>query len=92
MNSESLKCLRFVFLTRRRDKNKRRAAEVSQKLCDNRDLQHFLQNTQDVSSPPGHSLPMTVARHQLVEKLSASLVVLETRCKFYFSDIVGYVC
>lgn len=73
MNSESLKCLRFVFLTRRRDKNKRRAAEVSQKLHDNRDLQHFLQNTQDVSSPPGHSLRVTVARHQLVEKLSASL-------------------
>lgn len=41
----------LVFLTFRHDKNKRRAQEVSEKLRDNRDLQHFLQNTQDVSSP-----------------------------------------
>ncbi|KAM9842482.1 spectrin beta chain, erythrocytic [Aulostomus maculatus] len=33
----------------RRDKNKRRAQEVSEKLRDNRDLQHFLQNTQDLT-------------------------------------------
>ncbi|XP_040916505.1 spectrin beta chain, erythrocytic [Toxotes jaculatrix] len=33
----------------RRDKNKRRAQEVSEKLTDNRDLQHFLQNTQDLT-------------------------------------------
>ncbi|XP_068436471.1 spectrin beta chain, erythrocytic isoform X2 [Clinocottus analis] len=33
----------------RRDKNKRRAREVSEKLADNRDLQHFLQNTQDLT-------------------------------------------
>uniref|UniRef100_A0A3B4ABG3 Spectrin beta chain n=1 Tax=Periophthalmus magnuspinnatus TaxID=409849 RepID=A0A3B4ABG3_9GOBI len=33
----------------RRDKNKRRAQEVSGKLKDNRDLQHFLQNTQDLT-------------------------------------------
>lgn len=38
-------------LTFRHDKNKRRVQEVSEKLRDNRDLQHFLQNTQDVSSP-----------------------------------------
>uniref|UniRef100_A0A4W6CQK1 Spectrin beta chain n=1 Tax=Lates calcarifer TaxID=8187 RepID=A0A4W6CQK1_LATCA len=31
------------------DKNKRRAQEVSEKLRDNRDLQHFLQNTQDLT-------------------------------------------
>uniref|UniRef100_A0A3B3X0I2 Spectrin beta chain n=1 Tax=Poecilia mexicana TaxID=48701 RepID=A0A3B3X0I2_9TELE len=30
-------------------KNKRRAVEVSEKLRDNRDLQHFLQNTQDLT-------------------------------------------
>lgn len=41
----------FVCFTFRNDKNKRRAQEVSEKLRDNRDLQHFLQNTQDVSSP-----------------------------------------
>lgn len=39
-------CVFFYF---RHDKNKRRAEEVSEKLRDNRDLQHFLQNTQDVS-------------------------------------------
>ncbi|XP_042292856.1 spectrin beta chain, erythrocytic isoform X1 [Thunnus maccoyii] len=33
----------------RHDKNKRRAQEVSEKLSDNRDLQHFLQNTQDLT-------------------------------------------
>uniref|UniRef100_A0A665VLN2 Spectrin beta chain n=1 Tax=Echeneis naucrates TaxID=173247 RepID=A0A665VLN2_ECHNA len=33
----------------RHDKNKRRAQEVSEKLRDNRDLQHFLQNTQDLT-------------------------------------------
>ncbi|XP_072221502.1 spectrin beta chain, erythrocytic isoform X2 [Leuresthes tenuis] len=33
----------------RRSKNKRRAEEVSEKLRDNRDLQHFLQNTQDLT-------------------------------------------
>uniref|UniRef100_A0A671YVH8 Spectrin beta chain n=1 Tax=Sparus aurata TaxID=8175 RepID=A0A671YVH8_SPAAU len=33
----------------RNDKNKRRAREVSEKLRDNRDLQHFLQNTQDLT-------------------------------------------
>ncbi|KAM8915258.1 spectrin beta chain, erythrocytic isoform 1-T2 [Spinachia spinachia] len=33
----------------RNNKNKRRAREVSQKLNDNRDLQHFLQNTQDLT-------------------------------------------
>ncbi|KAF7201466.1 spectrin beta chain, erythrocytic isoform X1 [Nothobranchius furzeri] len=33
----------------RRDKNKRRAKDVSEKLRDNRDLQHFLQNTQDLT-------------------------------------------
>uniref|UniRef100_A0A669CBT0 Spectrin beta chain n=1 Tax=Oreochromis niloticus TaxID=8128 RepID=A0A669CBT0_ORENI len=33
----------------RHDKNKRRAEEVSEKLRDNRDLQHFLQNTQDLT-------------------------------------------
>ncbi|XP_041827020.1 spectrin beta chain, erythrocytic isoform X1 [Melanotaenia boesemani] len=33
----------------RRNKNKRRAEEVSEKLRDNRDLQHFLQNTQDLT-------------------------------------------
>uniref|UniRef100_A0A8C6TPS7 Uncharacterized protein n=1 Tax=Neogobius melanostomus TaxID=47308 RepID=A0A8C6TPS7_9GOBI len=33
----------------RSDKNKRRAQEVSGKLKDNRDLQHFLQNTQDLT-------------------------------------------
>ncbi|XP_070836102.1 spectrin beta chain, erythrocytic isoform X1 [Chaetodon trifascialis] len=33
----------------RNDKNKRRAQEVSEKLRDNRDLQHFLQNTQDLT-------------------------------------------
>ncbi|XP_072314307.1 spectrin beta chain, erythrocytic isoform X2 [Eucyclogobius newberryi] len=33
----------------RQDKNKRRAQEVSEKLKDNRDLQHFLQNTQDLT-------------------------------------------
>lgn len=40
-----------VCLTFRHNKNKRRAQEVSEKLRDNRDLRHFLQNTQDVSSP-----------------------------------------
>lgn len=35
----------------RHGKNKNRAQEVSERLRDNRDLQHFLQNTQDVSSP-----------------------------------------
>uniref|UniRef100_A0A8C6Q8P3 Spectrin beta chain n=1 Tax=Nothobranchius furzeri TaxID=105023 RepID=A0A8C6Q8P3_NOTFU len=34
---------------RLRDKNKRRAKDVSEKLRDNRDLQHFLQNTQDLT-------------------------------------------
>lgn len=51
--SESLKSaslLRLFCESCRRDKNKRRAQEVSQQLRDNRDLQHFLQNTQDVSS------------------------------------------
>uniref|UniRef100_UPI0037E86A31 spectrin beta chain, erythrocytic n=1 Tax=Semicossyphus pulcher TaxID=241346 RepID=UPI0037E86A31 len=33
----------------RRNKNKRRAQEVSEKLRDNRDLQQFLQNTQDLT-------------------------------------------
>ncbi|XP_017158077.1 spectrin beta chain, erythrocytic isoform X2 [Poecilia reticulata] len=33
----------------RQSKNKRRAVEVSEKLRDNRDLQHFLQNTQDLT-------------------------------------------
>uniref|UniRef100_A0AAQ4RED3 Spectrin beta chain n=1 Tax=Gasterosteus aculeatus aculeatus TaxID=481459 RepID=A0AAQ4RED3_GASAC len=33
----------------RNNKNKRRAREVSEKLNDNRDLQHFLQNTQDLT-------------------------------------------
>ncbi|KAL3049568.1 hypothetical protein OYC64_008924 [Pagothenia borchgrevinki] len=33
----------------RHNKNKRRAQEVSEKLKDNRDLQHFLQNTQDLT-------------------------------------------
>ncbi|XP_022079058.1 spectrin beta chain, erythrocytic isoform X2 [Acanthochromis polyacanthus] len=33
----------------RHNKNKRRAEEVSEKLRDNRDLQHFLQNTQDLT-------------------------------------------
>uniref|UniRef100_A0A3Q3RF84 Spectrin beta chain n=1 Tax=Mastacembelus armatus TaxID=205130 RepID=A0A3Q3RF84_9TELE len=33
----------------RHDKNKRRALEVSENLWDNRDLQHFLQNTQDLT-------------------------------------------
>ncbi|KAM9707495.1 spectrin beta chain, erythrocytic isoform 1-T1 [Menidia menidia] len=33
----------------RRSRNKRRAEEVSEKLRDNRDLQHFLQNTQDLT-------------------------------------------
>ncbi|XP_061698735.1 spectrin beta chain, erythrocytic [Syngnathoides biaculeatus] len=33
----------------RRGKNKARAQEVSEKLRDNRDLQHFLQNTQDLT-------------------------------------------
>uniref|UniRef100_A0A8D3DJ88 Spectrin beta chain n=1 Tax=Scophthalmus maximus TaxID=52904 RepID=A0A8D3DJ88_SCOMX len=33
----------------RHDKNKRRAQEVSEKLRDNRDLQHFLQNTHDLT-------------------------------------------
>uniref|UniRef100_A0A672J1Q7 Spectrin beta chain n=1 Tax=Salarias fasciatus TaxID=181472 RepID=A0A672J1Q7_SALFA len=33
----------------RHSKNKRRAEEVSEKLRDNRDLQHFLQNTQDLT-------------------------------------------
>ncbi|XP_014842350.1 PREDICTED: spectrin beta chain, erythrocytic-like isoform X1 [Poecilia mexicana] len=33
----------------RHSKNKRRAVEVSEKLRDNRDLQHFLQNTQDLT-------------------------------------------
>uniref|UniRef100_A0A3Q2Z2T5 Spectrin beta chain n=1 Tax=Hippocampus comes TaxID=109280 RepID=A0A3Q2Z2T5_HIPCM len=33
----------------RHDKNKARAQEVSEKLRDNRDLQHFLQNTQDLT-------------------------------------------
>ncbi|XP_049453117.1 spectrin beta chain, erythrocytic isoform X1 [Epinephelus fuscoguttatus] len=33
----------------RHNKNKRRAQEVSEKLRDNRDLQHFLQNTQDLT-------------------------------------------
>ncbi|TNM95775.1 hypothetical protein fugu_016858 [Takifugu bimaculatus] len=33
----------------RHSKNKSRAQEVSQKLRDNRDLQHFLQNTQDLT-------------------------------------------
>ncbi|XP_062253593.1 spectrin beta chain, erythrocytic isoform X2 [Platichthys flesus] len=33
----------------RRDKNKGRAQEVSEKLRDNRDLRHFLQNTQDLT-------------------------------------------
>lgn len=46
-------CVFFYF---RHDKNKRRAEEVSEKLRDNRDLQHFLQNTQDVSSLSVYSL------------------------------------
>ncbi|XP_071771752.2 spectrin beta chain, erythrocytic [Centroberyx gerrardi] len=33
----------------RHDTNRRRAQEVSEKLRDNRDLQHFLQNTQDLT-------------------------------------------
>ncbi|XP_011488466.2 spectrin beta chain, erythrocytic isoform X2 [Oryzias latipes] len=33
----------------RHNKNKERAKEVSEKLRDNRDLQHFLQNTQDLT-------------------------------------------
>ncbi|KAG7237995.1 hypothetical protein INR49_031349 [Caranx melampygus] len=33
----------------RHNKNQRRAQEVSEKLRDNRDLQHFLQNTQDLT-------------------------------------------
>uniref|UniRef100_A0A3B5KYR0 Spectrin beta chain n=1 Tax=Xiphophorus couchianus TaxID=32473 RepID=A0A3B5KYR0_9TELE len=33
----------------RQSKNKRRAVDVSEKLRDNRDLQHFLQNTQDLT-------------------------------------------
>ncbi|KAM4540523.1 spectrin beta chain, erythrocytic isoform 2-T2 [Fundulus diaphanus] len=33
----------------RHNKNKRRAVEVSEKLKDNRDLQHFLQNSQDLN-------------------------------------------
>uniref|UniRef100_A0A3Q1ITK0 Spectrin beta chain n=1 Tax=Anabas testudineus TaxID=64144 RepID=A0A3Q1ITK0_ANATE len=33
----------------RHDKNKRRAQDVHEKLRDNRDLQHFLQNTQDLT-------------------------------------------
>ncbi|KAM6912333.1 spectrin beta chain, erythrocytic [Xenentodon cancila] len=33
----------------RHNKNKRRAEEVSEKLRDNRDVQHFLQNTQDLT-------------------------------------------
>ncbi|KAK2826521.1 hypothetical protein Q5P01_020735 [Channa striata] len=33
----------------RHEKNKKRAREVSEKLRDNRDLQHFLQNTQDLT-------------------------------------------
>lgn len=38
----------------RHSRNRSRAQEVSQRLRDNRDLQRFLQNTQDVSSsPPG---------------------------------------
>uniref|UniRef100_A0AAX7TAX2 Spectrin beta chain n=1 Tax=Astatotilapia calliptera TaxID=8154 RepID=A0AAX7TAX2_ASTCA len=36
-------------IQQRHDKNKRRAEEVSEKLRDNRDLQHFLQNTQDLT-------------------------------------------
>lgn len=39
----------FSVLMVRHSKNKSRAQEVSQRLRDNRDLQHFLQNTQDVS-------------------------------------------
>lgn len=39
-----------LWLLFRSKKNKLRAEEVSGKLRDNRDLQHFLQNTQDVSS------------------------------------------
>ena len=55
---KELLCLKLYFdvlsalalrLLLRRSKNKRRAEEVSEKLRDNRDLQHFLQNTQDVS-------------------------------------------
>lgn len=42
----------FSLLMVRHCKNKNRAQEVSQRLRDNRDLQHFLQNTQDVSSSP----------------------------------------
>ncbi|KAM9777423.1 spectrin beta chain, erythrocytic [Neosynchiropus ocellatus] len=36
-------------ITDRNNKNKRKAQEVSEKLQDNRDLQHFLQNTQDLT-------------------------------------------
>lgn len=42
----------FSVLMVRHSKNNSRALEVSQRLRDNRDLQHFLQNTQDVSSLP----------------------------------------
>ena len=38
--------------TCRANTNRGRAQEVSEKLRDNRDLQHFLQNTQDVSRSP----------------------------------------
>lgn len=37
----------YVF---RHNKNRDKAKEVSGKLKDNRELQHFLQNTQDVSN------------------------------------------
>ena len=39
-----------LFSIVRHNANQRRATEVSGKLKDNRDLQHFLQNTQDVST------------------------------------------
>lgn len=45
----------FCVLMVRHSKNKSRAQEVSQRLRDNRELQHFLQNTQDVSPSPGGS-------------------------------------
>lgn len=45
----------FSVLMVRHSKNQSRAQEVSQRLRDNRDLQHFLQNTQDVSSSAGGS-------------------------------------
>lgn len=39
----------FSVLMVRRSQNQSRAQDMSQRLRDNRDLQEFLQNTQDVS-------------------------------------------